>query len=94
MDRASMQHVNVTDGFESTLVMLGHKIGDRIEIVRDYSADVPRIYAYAGELNQVWTNLIDNAVDAMDGAGALRVSPGLTETSSSRWHDQHRLHTG
>ena len=54
--------------------MLGHKIGDRIEIVRYYSADVPQIDAYAGELNQVWTNLIDNAVDAMDGAGTLRVS--------------------
>jgi signal transduction histidine kinase len=74
MDRASMQHVDVTAGLESTLVMLGHKIGDRIEIVRDYGADVPRIDAYAGELNQVWTNLIDNAVDAMDGAGTLRVS--------------------
>jgi signal transduction histidine kinase len=74
MDRASMQHVDVTDGLESTLVMLGHKIGDGIEIVRDYGADLPRIDAYAGELNQVWTNLIDNAVDAMDGTGTLRVS--------------------
>jgi signal transduction histidine kinase len=74
MDRASMQHVDVIAGLESTLVMLGHKIGDRIEVVRDYGADVPRIDAYAGELNQVWTNLIDNAVGAMDGAGTLRVS--------------------
>jgi hypothetical protein len=41
MDRASRQHVDVTDGLESTLVMLGHKIGDGIEIVRDYGADVP-----------------------------------------------------
>src|SRR3712207_6976822 len=40
---------------------------------RDYGADVPRIEAIAGELNQVWTNLIDNAVDAMDGVGTLRV---------------------
>jgi signal transduction histidine kinase len=45
-----------------------------VQVVRDYSADVPRIEAYAGELNQVWTNLIDNAVDAMDGAGTLRVA--------------------
>ncbi len=74
MDRASMQHINVTDGLESTLVMLGHKFRDGVTIVRDYSADVPRIDAYPGELNQVWTNLIDNAVDAMDGVGTLRVA--------------------
>jgi len=74
MDRASMQHIDVTDGLESTLVMLGHKLRDGVVVVRDYGADVPRIDAYAGELNQVWTNLIDNAVDAMDGAGTLRVA--------------------
>jgi len=74
MDRASMQHIDVTDGVESTLVMLGHKLRDGVTVVRDYSADVPRIDAYAGELNQVWTNLIDNAVDAMAGAGTLRVA--------------------
>ncbi len=69
MDRASMQHIDVTEGLDATLVMLGHKLRDGVTIVRDYSADVPRIEAYAGELNQVWTNLIDNAVDAMDGRG-------------------------
>ncbi len=74
MDRASMQHIDVTDGLESTLVMLGHKLRDGVKVVRDYGADVPRIEAYAGELNQVWTHLIDNAVDAMDGAGTLRVA--------------------
>ncbi|HEU4947212.1 MAG TPA: ATP-binding protein [Kribbella sp.] len=74
VDRASMQYVEVTDGLESTLVMLGHKLRDGIEVVRDYGADVPRIEAYAGELNQVWTNLIDNAADAMDGGGTLRVA--------------------
>ena len=74
MDRASLQQIDVTDGLESTLVMLGHKLRDGVTVVRDYGADVPRIEAYAGELNQVWTNLIDNAVDAMDGAGTLRVA--------------------
>jgi signal transduction histidine kinase len=74
MDRASMQHINVADGLDSTLVMLGHKLRDGVTVVRDYSADIPRIEAYAGELNQVWTNLIDNAVDAMDGRGTLRVA--------------------
>jgi hypothetical protein len=70
MDRASVQHINVTDGIESTLLMLGYKLRDGITVVRDYSADVPRIQAYPGELNQVWTNLID----AMAGAGTLRLS--------------------
>jgi signal transduction histidine kinase len=74
MDRASMQHIDVTDGLESTLVMLGHKLRGGITVVRDYGADVPRIDAHAGELNQVWTNLIDNAVDAMQGAGTLRLT--------------------
>jgi signal transduction histidine kinase len=74
MDRASMQHIDVADGLESTLVMLGHKLGDGVRVVREYGAGVPRIMAYAGELNQVWTNLIDNAVDAMDAAGTLRVA--------------------
>jgi len=76
MDRASMQQINVTDGLESTLVMLGHKLGDGIKVVRDYGSDVPRIEAYPGELNQVWTNLIDNAIDAMGGAGTLRRAEG------------------
>ncbi|MDQ3481213.1 MAG: ATP-binding protein, partial [Actinomycetota bacterium] len=74
MDRASRQNVDVTDGLESTLVMLGHKLRDGVAVVRDYGKEVPRIEAYAGELNQVWTNLIDNAVDAMGGVGTLRVT--------------------
>ena len=73
LDRASMQHIDVTDGLESSLVMLGHKLHG-VTVVRDYGADVPRIDAYAGELNQAWINLIDNAVDAMDGEGTLRVA--------------------
>ena len=74
LDRASLQRVDVTDGLDSTLVMLGHKLRDGVTVVREYGADVPPIEAYAGELNRVWTNLIDNAVDAMDGAGTLRVA--------------------
>jgi signal transduction histidine kinase len=73
MDRASIQRFAVTDGLESTLVMLGHKL-DRVAVVRDYGPDVPPVEAYAGELNQVWTNLIDNAIDAMDGGGTLRLA--------------------
>jgi signal transduction histidine kinase len=74
MDRASMQRTDVTEGLRNTLVMLGHRIGPDVEIVRDFAADVPSLDAYPGELNQVWTNLIANAIDAMDGAGTLRVS--------------------
>jgi signal transduction histidine kinase len=75
-----MQQIDVTEGLDSTVVMLGHKLRDGITVERDYAPDLPRIEAYAGELNQVWTNLIDNAVDAMEGAGTLtlatRAEPG------------------
>ena len=73
MDRASRQRIDVTEGLESTLVMLGHKLRETITVVREYAVDVPMIEAYPGELNQVWTNLVDNAVDAMDGGGTLRL---------------------
>jgi signal transduction histidine kinase len=74
MDRASMQRIDLIDGLESTLAILAHKLHDGIAVVREYGADVPMVEAYAAELNQVWTNLIDNAVDAMDGTGTLRVA--------------------
>jgi signal transduction histidine kinase len=73
MDRAAAQPLDVVDGLESTLVMLGHKVGD-IDVVRDYAAGLPRIEGFPGELNQVWTNAIDNALDAMDGSGQMRLS--------------------
>jgi signal transduction histidine kinase len=74
LDRASLQPTDVAGGLDSTLLILGPKFCDRVTVVREYGADVPRIEAYAGELNQVWTNLIDNALDAMDGTGTLRIS--------------------
>jgi signal transduction histidine kinase len=74
LDRASVQDIDVTDGIDSTLVILGEKLGDGIAVVRDYADGVPRIEAIPGELNQVWTNLIDNAIDAMERDGTLRVS--------------------
>jgi signal transduction histidine kinase len=73
MDRSPLQNLGVHDGLESTLTMLGHKLGEGIEVVRDYDRSLPKLPAYEGELNQVWTNLIDNAVDAMDGSGTLTV---------------------
>jgi signal transduction histidine kinase len=74
MDRSAMQRIDVTTGIESTLTMLAHKLRDGVTVVREFASDVPEIEAYAGELNQVWTNLIDNAIDAMDGTGTLSIS--------------------
>jgi signal transduction histidine kinase len=73
MDQAPMQDVDVHEGLESTLTMLGHKLRAGITIVRDYDRSLPRICASGSDLNQVWTNLIDNAVDAMNGNGELRI---------------------
>jgi len=74
LDRASIQAVDVTEGLDSTLVLLDHKLRGGVAVTRDYGSDVPRVEANAAELNQVWTNLIDNAIDAMGGRGTLRVS--------------------
>ena len=75
LDRASLQTVDVHEGLDSTLTMLSHKLREgHVSVVRDYADDLPRIEAFAGELNQVWTNLVDNAVDAMAGSGTLTVT--------------------
>jgi signal transduction histidine kinase len=74
MDRGSLQRVDPTEGIDNTLVVLGHKIPQSVTVLREYDADIPVVEAYAGELNQVWTNVIDNALDAMDGVGTLRVA--------------------
>jgi signal transduction histidine kinase len=73
LDRASVQLADLTEGLDSTLTMLAHKLEGGVTVVRDYDPAVPPIEVMAGELNQVWTNLIDNAVDAMEGTGTLRV---------------------
>jgi signal transduction histidine kinase len=73
MDRAPLQSFDIHEGLDATLTMLGHKIGEGIEIVREYDRSLPKISAFPGELNQVWTNLIDNAADAMGEQGKLTV---------------------
>ena len=73
MDRAPEQEVDVHDGIEKTLVILDHKIRGRIEIRREYEEHLPTIQANGAELNQVWTNLIDNAIDAAEGGGRLLI---------------------
>ena len=73
MDRASRQRIAVIDGIESTLAMLSYKLDD-VTVVRDFAPDAPMLEAEPGALNQVWTNVIDNAIDAMDGVGTLRIT--------------------
>ena len=73
LDQAPSGDIDVHDGLESTLVLLGHKMGAGVEVVREYDRSLPRIPAYPSELNQVWTNLVDNALAAMDGSGRLTV---------------------
>jgi signal transduction histidine kinase len=73
MDQSPEQEIDVHDGLENTLIMLRYRLKHGVEIVRDYDRSLPRICARGSELNQVWTNLIDNAIDAMNGRGELVV---------------------
>jgi len=73
MDRAPSRVIDVHELLDSTLIMLSAKFGDGIAVVKDYDRSLPDVPVYAAELNQVWTNLIDNAVAAMDGHGTLTV---------------------
>ena len=73
MDQAPLQEVDVHQGIENTLTILNHKLKKGIVVKRDYDKSIPRICVYGSELNQVWTNLIDNAIDAMDGKGQLTI---------------------
>jgi signal transduction histidine kinase len=103
MDRAPAQSIEVSEGLESTLAMLRSRLRDGITVHRDYAPDLPRIQAYGGELNEVWTNIIDNAIEAMNGKGELTVrtrgrdgwvdveiednGPGIPEAIQSRVFD-------
>lgn len=78
MDESPMQEIDIHDGIESTLTMLGYKL-KKMEVVRAFDRSLPRIMAYGSELNQVWTNLIDNAVDAADGCGKICVGTFLED---------------
>jgi signal transduction histidine kinase len=73
LDQRPVQRVDVRTGLEQTLIILRHRLKDGIEVRRELAADLPEIEALGSELNQVWTNLIDNAIDAMDEAGTLTV---------------------
>jgi signal transduction histidine kinase/predicted CoA-binding protein len=73
LDQAPVQEVDIHAGLENTLVVLRHKLKQGIEVSRKFDPNLPRIQAYASELNQVWTNIIDNAIDAMNGKGELTI---------------------
>jgi len=73
MDQAAMQLVDLHQGLENTLTILHHRLKGGIQVVRRYDEQLPQICAYGGELNQIWTNLISNAIEAMQGKGELRV---------------------
>ena len=79
LDRAPYREVDVHELLDSTLVMMSRKIGSGITVVKDYDRSLPPVPAYAAELNQVWTNLIDNAVFAMDGTGTLTIRTGRAD---------------
>ncbi|MEO8356241.1 MAG: ATP-binding protein [Chloroflexota bacterium] len=79
LDRAPLLEVDIHEGLESTLVIMQHKLKQGVSIKRAYSSHVPHIEAYASELNQVWTNIIDNAIDAMNGKGEITIRTHATD---------------
>jgi signal transduction histidine kinase len=73
MDQAPLQEVDIKSSLETTLTIMHHKLKRGIVVTREYASDLPKVMAYGSELNQVWTNLIDNAADAMKEKGKLLV---------------------
>src|SRR5947208_11567370 len=73
MDQAPLQEVDIKSSLETTLIIMHHKLKRGIVVTREYAADLPKVVAYGSELNQVWTNLIDNAADAMKEKGKLQI---------------------
>ncbi len=74
---ALMQVVDVQEGLETTLIILRHKLQNGIRVTKNFAPNLPRVQAYAGELNQVWMNLVDNAADAMGEKGELALTTRL-----------------
>ena len=73
LGQAPAQSVDLREGLDNTLVIMRGKLREGISVHRDYAPDVPKVPAYGSELNQVWTNLLDNAADAMDGKGEINI---------------------
>jgi signal transduction histidine kinase len=81
MGQSSFQEIDIHKGLDSTLRLFGSKFKEGIQVERHYDRSLPRICAYAGELNQVWTNLVANAIEAMNGTGKLTVRTALEESN-------------
>jgi PAS domain S-box-containing protein len=75
MDRATEHDADIHDGLENTLIILAHRLRN-VEIQREYDRTIPQIRLYGNTLNQVWTNIIDNAIDALDGSGRIVLRTG------------------
>jgi signal transduction histidine kinase len=73
LDKGPFERVNIHEGIDNTLLILKHKWKKGVDVVRAYDRTLPEVCGQSGELSQVWTNIIDNAIDAMDGAGTLTI---------------------
>jgi signal transduction histidine kinase len=82
MDQGPQQEVDIHAGLDNTLLILRHRLKHGVEVVREYDRTLPRICAHGSELNQVWTNLIVNAIDAMGGKGELRIRTSRAQDSA------------
>jgi signal transduction histidine kinase len=76
LDQAPVQSLNVTEGIDNTIAVLSRRIAE-IKVTRDYAEDLPSMWMHASELNQVWTNLLENAVDALGGHGEITIRAAL-----------------
>jgi signal transduction histidine kinase len=80
LDEAPVQDVDIHEGLENTLIILKHKLKKGIQVQRDFAKELPRVRAYGSELNQVWTNLIDNAADALEGTGEIHLKTRVEDS--------------
>ena len=103
MDQAPLQTVYLHEGLNSSLLILRHKLKSGISVRRQYASDLPSFQAYGTGLNQVWTNIIDNAIDALEGKGQITIrtrqdadwliveiednGPGISSENQSRIFD-------
>ena len=74
LDQAPIQRVDITEGIDQTLALMGSRIGSDVKLVKQFEPNIPVIDARGSEINQVWTNLLNNAIDAVDGDGEIKVS--------------------
>lgn len=81
LDQGTQQEVDIHQGLEDTLRLFAYKFKQGVQVQRHYDPQIPKVLAYGSELNQVWTNLIDNAIDAMNGKGTLEIATHNKGTS-------------